>query len=29
MGLTHEKGDSALLAKPKDTQSVLKCNLSH
>lgn len=29
MGLTQEKSGSALLAKPKDTQSVLKCNLSH
>lgn len=29
MGLTHEMGGTAPLAEPKDTQSVLKCNLSH
>jgi len=29
MGLTDEMGGTAPLAEPKDTQSVLKCNLSH
>lgn len=29
MGLTHEMGGTDPLAEPKDTQSILKCNLSH
>lgn len=29
MGLTHEMGGTDPLVEPKDTQSILKCNLSH
>lgn len=29
MGVTHELGGADALAEPKDTQSILKCNLSH